>query len=283
MSGSSDSEQHVISHEELERIHEKSKRKGVVYVSRVPPNMKHTKLRKILSEFGSVERIYLRAEDDAARNRRKAANGSAQKQFVDGWVEFADKRIARRVAECLNGTPMDPSKRGFYHDDIWMLKYLKGTKWSEIQDEISEEAHVREQRVRAEVQTAKKEVSAYMSMVDKKKKLDHVMKRKEGKPESIHLKENKFRQRQDFSQTRLHVLDADEVRQTLRSDEGASTSHSVGANLVRRLVGKFTGKRALDGAGTSSDGKAVHADTNEQTERHAKKSKSGESGIRLFA
>lgn len=45
-----------------------------------------------------------------------------------GWIEFADKKIAKMVAESLNNTSIGGKKGGFYHDDIWNLKYLKNFK-----------------------------------------------------------------------------------------------------------------------------------------------------------
>ncbi len=45
-----------------------------------------------------------------------------------GWIEFADKKVAKMVAESLNNTSIGGKKGGFYHDDIWNLKYLKNFK-----------------------------------------------------------------------------------------------------------------------------------------------------------
>ncbi len=38
-------------------------RKGVVYISRIPPFMRVEKLRHLMSQFGSIGRIYLTPED----------------------------------------------------------------------------------------------------------------------------------------------------------------------------------------------------------------------------
>lgn len=45
-----------------------------------------------------------------------------------GWIEFADKKVAKQVAESLNNTAIGGKKGDFYHDDIWNLKYLKNFK-----------------------------------------------------------------------------------------------------------------------------------------------------------
>jgi len=41
-----------------------------------------------------------------AKAKRKKLGGCRKDKFIDGWVEFGDKRIARRVAEALNNTPI---------------------------------------------------------------------------------------------------------------------------------------------------------------------------------
>ena len=41
------------------------------------------------------------------------------KNFTEGWVEFEDKRVAKRVAEQLNGQPIGGKKRSAYYFDLW--------------------------------------------------------------------------------------------------------------------------------------------------------------------
>ena len=82
--------------------------------------------------------------DHIQRKKRMAAGGNGSKQFVEGWIEFADKKVAKnvssiaarrpdltlpldmQVARALNNTLIGGKKRNFYHDDMWNLKYLKG-------------------------------------------------------------------------------------------------------------------------------------------------------------
>lgn len=42
--------------------------------------------------------------DPIARKRRKKSGGSGRKTFTEGWIEFKDKKIAKRVASSLNNT-----------------------------------------------------------------------------------------------------------------------------------------------------------------------------------
>ncbi len=97
-------------------------------MSRIPPFMKPNKARSIFEEYGEVTRLYLAEEDAQFRLKRKENGGNASKQFREGWIEFADKKIAKRVAESLNNTPMGGKKGDYYHDDLWNLKYLKNFK-----------------------------------------------------------------------------------------------------------------------------------------------------------
>jgi ESF2/ABP1 family protein len=43
----------------LKKEAEKAQKRGVCYISRVPPGMDHVKLRQLLSQYGEIQRIYL--------------------------------------------------------------------------------------------------------------------------------------------------------------------------------------------------------------------------------
>ena len=115
-------------YEEAKAYREAKERRGVIYMSRIPPFMKPNKARSIFEQYGEVTRLYLAEENPEFRKKRKEHGGNGSKQFREGWIEFADKRIARQVAESLNNTPMSGRKGDYYHDDLWNLKYLKGFK-----------------------------------------------------------------------------------------------------------------------------------------------------------
>jgi hypothetical protein len=51
----------------------------------------------------------------AARKKRLAFGGNRKRKFTEGWVEFLDKKIARRVATALNGQPIG-APRGWPSD-----------------------------------------------------------------------------------------------------------------------------------------------------------------------
>lgn len=71
--------------------------RGIIYVSRIPPNMKPAKLRHLLAAHGEIGRVYCTPEDPAARLARKRRGGNTGKLFTEGWVEFEDKKVAKQV------------------------------------------------------------------------------------------------------------------------------------------------------------------------------------------
>lgn len=95
--------------EKLAAFQKAEKRKGIVYIGRVPPFMKPIKLRQLLAPYGDIGRVYLAPEDPAARKRRIAAGGNKKPMFTEGWVEFMKKKDAKFVVATLNNEPMGES------------------------------------------------------------------------------------------------------------------------------------------------------------------------------
>ena len=105
----------------------------------------------------------MKPEDNSLRRRRKKNGGNKGKRFTEGclplldflfqvvascgpcllsscvcwffvfigWVEFAEKKIAKRVARGLNNTTMGGKKSSKYYDDMWSIKvaYAILTPW----------------------------------------------------------------------------------------------------------------------------------------------------------
>ena len=95
-----------------EDFNETLRKRGVLYVARIPPKMTPTKIKSLLSEFAEVTRVYLVEEDPTVRKRRKKMHGgSGGKRYVEGWVEFSSKKKAKHIAQSLNNTPISNHKR----------------------------------------------------------------------------------------------------------------------------------------------------------------------------
>mmetsp|Transcript_37792 Transcript_37792/g.150710 ORF Transcript_37792/g.150710 Transcript_37792/m.150710 type:complete len:98 (+) Transcript_37792:36-329(+) len=58
-----------LSKKSVERFKKEQSRRGVVYLSRIPPFFKPNKIRSLLGEVGRIDRVYLRAESDGDRER----------------------------------------------------------------------------------------------------------------------------------------------------------------------------------------------------------------------
>jgi ESF2/ABP1 family protein len=133
---------------------------GVVYISRIPPGMRPTKVRHLMSQHGEIGRVYLQQESashlfsfvrlggmvltrgeriDAKRAYLRRKHTSTKKaHFTEGWVEFKDKKVARAVAEMLNAQPIGGKKGTRWRDDVWTMKYLPRFKWDMLTEQIGE-------------------------------------------------------------------------------------------------------------------------------------------------
>eukprot|EP01024_Parvocaulis_polyphysoides_P023475 TRINITY_DN2168_c0_g1_i2.p1 TRINITY_DN2168_c0_g1~~TRINITY_DN2168_c0_g1_i2.p1 ORF type:complete len:300 (-),score=46.05 TRINITY_DN2168_c0_g1_i2:287-1150(-) len=160
------------------KIQEKSS-PGVVYLSRIPPKLKPGKVRNLLSNFGNIGRVYLAPEDGWITKRRRRQGAGVGKQFVEGWVEFLDKRDARKAAEMLNNQPMRGRRRSSHWDDLWNIKYLKNFKWDHLTEEIAYIMSVKDQKVQQEIAKAKQEREFYFKQSGLAKHIEAMQRNKE--------------------------------------------------------------------------------------------------------
>ncbi|KAF3815403.1 activator of basal transcription 1 [Mirounga angustirostris] len=149
---------------------------GIVYLGHLPPRFRPLHVRNLLSAYGEVGRVFFQPEDGFVRRKKKAAAASAaggkkrsrySKDYTEGWVEFRDKRVAKRVAASLHNTPMGARRRSPFRYDLWNLKYLHRFTWSHLSEHLAFERQVRRQRLRAEVAQAKRETDFYLRSVER--------------------------------------------------------------------------------------------------------------------
>ncbi|KAI8941325.1 RNA-binding ATPase activator esf2 [Plenodomus lindquistii] len=153
---------------------QKKDKSGVIYLSRVPPFMKPTVLRSLLTPYGAIGRIFLTPEPSTSRTQRLRTGGTRRKLYLDGWVEFLKKKDAKFVAENLNAQTMGGKKRGRWHDEVWNIKYLSGVKWSHLVEQIQNENAERAARLRFEIQQGKKENKAFLENLERGKMLSGI-------------------------------------------------------------------------------------------------------------
>ena len=143
---------------------------GVIYLSRIPPFMRPSTLRHLLSPHGHITRLFLTPEPSTTHTLRLQSGGNKKRSFVDGWVEFASKRSAKICAETINGRIVGGKKGGWYHDDLWNVKYLRGFKWGDLMEGVRREERGREERMRVEVRREGRERRAFLEGVERGKR-----------------------------------------------------------------------------------------------------------------
>lgn len=166
--------------EKLARQEKLKKRKGIVFMSYVPPLLSPNALREYVEKWGDIGRIYMKPEDESIARRRKKFKKDSRRRYVSGWIEFLDKRVAKLfIIEC-NAQPMGGKRKSRFYHDLWSIKYLKGFKWTHLKEEISHQKTLMEKRRVEELATAKRETKYVQS---KTAQANHLMQKlaKEGK------------------------------------------------------------------------------------------------------
>ena len=146
----------------------KEKTPGVIYLSSLPPYLRPSALRNLLTQrgFSPITRLFLTPASKAG----SASKNKSRQLYTEGWVEFASKKTARRCAETLNATPVGGRKGGFYHDDVWNMRYLRGMGWSELMAGVREERREEEGRRDEERRVIARQTKAFVEGVEDGKK-----------------------------------------------------------------------------------------------------------------
>ena len=148
----------------------KPKRYGVVYLSSLPPYLKPSALRNLLQQrgFQPITRIFLTPATSSS-HAHSTSRSRKRQRYSEGWIEFPSHSMARRCAETLNATQIGGSKRSFYHDDVWNMKYLRGMRWDELMAGIREERREEEGRRDEERRRVDSEAKRFLMDVEKSK------------------------------------------------------------------------------------------------------------------
>jgi ESF2/ABP1 family protein len=163
----------------------KKDKSGVLYLSRVPPFMKPTVLRSLLTPYGAIGKIFLTPEPAHSRTQRLRGGGTRRKLFLDGWVEFIHKKDAKFVADNLNAQTMGGKKRGRWHDEVWNIKYLSGIKWNHLVETIQNENAERAARMRVELSRGRSENKAFLQNLEMGKMISGIEAKKKEKEDRV--------------------------------------------------------------------------------------------------
>ena len=161
--------------------HEMSQR-GIIYVARIPPRMTPMKMKHLLSMYGTpVTRIFCQKQQQQQQQKKKGPP-----RYVEGWVEFADKKVAKQIAASLHQQRISNVKRHVHYDDHWCLKYL-GSKftWSILTEKVAYEKRVREQKLRLETMHDRKQIQHYQQAFTTQSHIQQRMKGSSSKKDQL--------------------------------------------------------------------------------------------------
>ena len=206
---------------------------GVIYLSSLPPYLKPSALKSMLEArgFEPITKVFLTPETPTNSGSRRRSN--KRKTYTDGWVEFASKRTAKICAESLNASIVGGRKGGWYHDDVWNMRYLRGFKWADLMEQVQRERAEREATRRVEDSRARKEEKVFLTGVEKGKALDGIQRKNLEKANSGKKKEDE--QQEKIRVKRLFRQNEVKVRDNGDEDDGNVQL----ADNTKRVLGKI--------------------------------------------
>lgn len=213
---------------------------GVIYISRIPPFMKPSTLRSLLSPAApkhGLQRIFLTPEPPAAHAARVRSGGNKKRSFADGWVEFASRKEARRAAEALNARPVGGRRGGWYRDDVWNMRYLSGFGWSDLMAQARGDAAERAGRGRAEAAQAAREGAAFVAGVEKAKALKGIEAKRRAKRERDGVVEEKTEEGKPRATFRQSIVKDKRATKPVNGNNGGHEKTADAA--VERVLGSI--------------------------------------------
>lgn len=145
---------------------------GIIYLSYIPDGLNVKLLRDIMSEFGEVGRIYLEPQT------------SNRKKYIEGWIEFKKKRVAKSVAQTLNGATLNYGRKNSrINGQVWSIKYLHRFKWCHLTEQLAHDKAVKDQKRRFEMSQTKKQVDFYQRITERSRLMKRKKKHKDEEEE----------------------------------------------------------------------------------------------------
>lgn len=197
-------------------IKKKKDKSGVIYFSSLPPYLKPFALKSLLLQrgFGPINRIFLTPAVPSTSGAGK--RGSKRKLYSDGWVEFESKKVAKICAETLNATTV--GGRGWFRDNVWNMKYLRGFRWADLMEQVQIERSQREAQRRIEDMRSRKEDKVFLSGVEKGKVIEGIRKKREDKAKANDTVPEDIQIRRVFRQNEVREKDSKGKDTTMDED-----------------------------------------------------------------
>ncbi|KAI4206743.1 MAG: hypothetical protein LQ346_000932 [Caloplaca aetnensis] len=137
-----DPTQHRASQTPKPKTPPSSSKPGVIYLSRIPPFMRPSTVRHLLSPFGPITKLFLTPEPPAQRTSRVRSGGNKKRSFIDGWIEFSSHKHAKTCVAAINGQTMGGRGTGEGGEDSGGVRrekrereeFLKGVERGKVEE-----------------------------------------------------------------------------------------------------------------------------------------------------
>lgn len=155
---------------------------GIIYLSRIPPFLRPSALRSLLLPHApkhGLNRLFLTPEPATSHTLRRKTGGNKKRTFIDGWVEFNSKKEAKLAVELLNAQSIGGKKGGYYHDDVWNLRYLRGFKWIDLVGRVAGENQERKARMDRSMAVQRKVDRGFVDAVERGREVEGMRRKRE--------------------------------------------------------------------------------------------------------
>nr|CAH8853610.1 unnamed protein product [Trichobilharzia regenti] len=185
---------------------------GVIYLSTIPTGMTVSMISGIMQQFGKIGRVYL------VPKKKKGKHW----EYEEGWVEFVNKKIAKRVAKQLNCVEVLGSKRNPWFGELWNIRFLKDTSWNDLFGAEREEEEQRRAAHDRDIVVAKHQSRQFSAALDTKK-LEKRMKIVKGK---------RFNERKPLDLNKRQKLTEEEIKEKLARSNRTPPDGCLGFSAV---------------------------------------------------
>ncbi|KAH8871952.1 Pre-rRNA-processing protein [Schistosoma japonicum] len=186
---------------------------GIIYLSTIPNGMNVSIVSDIMRQFGEIGRVYL------IPKKKKAGK---YRQYEEGWVEFLNNKIAKRVSKRLNCTEVLGAKRNPWFGELWNIRFLKDTSWNDLFGADREEEEQRRTAHDRDIVVAKHQSRQFAAALGAKK-LEKRMKQVKGK---------RFNERKPLKLSRRQKLTEDEIKEKLAHSSRTPPDGCLGFSAV---------------------------------------------------
>ncbi len=100
-------------------------------------------------------------------------------EYKEGYVEFVDKRYAKRVADLLHSQQVGGSNKQ-HSGDTWVVQYVSGATWDDLVAKQKYLKGSRDKRVDRELARIQEDTEFITAQIDQARSMEGMKKRKGG-------------------------------------------------------------------------------------------------------